>query len=68
MSAKGVPIYGTVYEQLRSSAEGGSVIIAEVFSAMHRGDITEEQAKEIITAYERASIPGWQRFLGSTSS
>ena len=51
------------YVEMLESAKRGEVMVAEVFAAMRNEVITEEQCKEILSAFERARVAPWQRLI-----
>jgi hypothetical protein len=56
------------FEILMAAARSGDVIVANVFAALRNGEISESECRAVITTFERARVPAWQRFLVSSSS
>lgn len=54
---------GTPFQQLMNKAKSGDVLVHDVFAQMRNGNITSDECRDIIEAYEKAAVPGWQRFL-----
>jgi hypothetical protein len=54
-----------VFDTLMDAAQRGEVIVSDVFGAMTQHWITEEQCKQILTAFERARSP---KIFASSSS
>lgn len=56
----------SVFDAFMSAADRGEVLVADVFAALRRGEISEEQCKIIIAAFEKARVPMWRRILVSS--
>lgn len=63
MSAQAQIASHDMYERLIDAAQRGEVVVAEVFAALRRGEISEEECRDIIRAFEYAKVPTWQRIL-----
>lgn len=51
------------YSLLKAGARGGTVTVADVFLNMRRGNISEEECRDILLTLEKAKDPRWQRAL-----
>ena len=51
------------YALLKAGAQSGTVTVADVFLNMRRGNISEDECRDILLSLERAKDPRWQRAL-----
>jgi predicted NUDIX family phosphoesterase len=66
MSGNALKKETTQFDTFMAAAQRAQVIVADVFAALRRGEITEDECKAILAAFERASVPRWQRVITST--
>lgn len=57
---------GATFQMLMGAAERGEVLVADVFAALRKGEISEEECRKIIATFEHVRVPTWRRILVSS--
>jgi hypothetical protein len=48
---------------LKAAAGAGQLSVTSAFAALRRGEVTEDQCKELLALIERQAVPSWRRVI-----